>query len=149
MPADLFRIVYYSRKAPLLEEGDAVGVEQILTVSRRNNARVGVTGALMFNSGCFAQVLEGGQTLVETTFNRIAFDPRHSGIVVLQAEAAAELNFPHFSMDFVGEYAAEQAVWASRPIVPGRPLVKPTPLFPKLDELLGETGPAWAPIEGS
>ncbi|WP_026925753.1 methionine--tRNA ligase [Granulicoccus phenolivorans] len=45
-----------------------------------------------------------------------------------------------------GDYAAEQATWAHRPIVPGTPLAKPTPLFPKLDDSLGQTGPAWAPI---
>ncbi|WP_040282896.1 methionine--tRNA ligase [Tessaracoccus massiliensis] len=45
-----------------------------------------------------------------------------------------------------GDYAAQQAVWEPRPIVPGAPLSKPTPLFAKLDEKLGETGPAWAPI---
>ena len=27
------------------------------------------------------------------------------------------------------------------------PLVKPTPLFAKLDEKLGQTGPDWAPVE--
>jgi methionyl-tRNA synthetase len=47
----------------------------------------------------------------------------------------------------MGDYAAEQATWASRPIAPGTPLVKPTPLFTKLDEKLGKTGPDWAPIE--
>ncbi len=45
-----------------------------------------------------------------------------------------------------GEYAAEQAVWESRPIEAGRALSKPTPLFPKLDPKLGETGPEWAPV---
>ena len=45
-----------------------------------------------------------------------------------------------------GDYAHEQAVWQSRPIVAGTPLVKPTPLFRKLDDSLGETGPEWAPI---
>ncbi len=45
-----------------------------------------------------------------------------------------------------GDYAAEQARWASIPIETGRPLVKPTPLFAKLDPALGETGPSWAPI---
>jgi methionyl-tRNA synthetase len=47
----------------------------------------------------------------------------------------------------MGDYANEQAVWESRPIVPGTPLVKPTPLFTKLDEELGRTGPSWAPLE--
>jgi methionyl-tRNA synthetase len=46
-----------------------------------------------------------------------------------------------------GDYAGEQARWASTPIEVGRPLDKPTPLFAKLDPALGETGPEWAPIE--
>jgi len=45
-----------------------------------------------------------------------------------------------------GDYTAQQATWASRPLEVGRPLVKPTPLFAKLDETLGQTGPDWAPI---
>ncbi|GAB3714716.1 methionine--tRNA ligase [Mariniluteicoccus flavus] len=47
----------------------------------------------------------------------------------------------------MGDYAAEQARWEHRPIAVGHPLEKPTPLFAKLDEKLGETGPEWAPIE--
>jgi methionyl-tRNA synthetase len=45
-----------------------------------------------------------------------------------------------------GDYADQQATWASRPVVPGTPLDKPSPLFAKLDEKLGETGPTWAPV---
>ncbi len=45
-----------------------------------------------------------------------------------------------------GDYASELARWESIPIEAGRPLDKPSPLFPKLDEKLGETGPSWAPI---
>ncbi len=33
----------------------------------------------------------------------------------------------------MGEYAAAQAIWESRPIVPGTPIGPPTPLFTKLD----------------
>lgn len=46
-----------------------------------------------------------------------------------------------------GEYADQQAVWESRPIRAGQPLAKPSPLFAKLDEKLGVTGPEWAPIQ--
>jgi len=45
-----------------------------------------------------------------------------------------------------GDYAGEQARWASTPIEVGRPLAKPTPIFTKLDPELGDTGPEWAPI---
>ena len=46
-----------------------------------------------------------------------------------------------------GDHAAAQAVWRRIPLAAGRPLAKPTPLFPKLDPSLGETGPSWAPIQ--
>jgi methionyl-tRNA synthetase len=45
-----------------------------------------------------------------------------------------------------GDYTAQQALWKSTPLPVGRPLVKPSPLFAKLDDTLGETGPSWAPI---
>ncbi|WP_022910794.1 methionine--tRNA ligase [Aestuariimicrobium kwangyangense] len=45
-----------------------------------------------------------------------------------------------------GDYTAQQAVWASRPVEVGRALSKPSPLFAKLDEKLGQTGPEWSPI---
>ena len=45
-----------------------------------------------------------------------------------------------------GDYASELARWESTPIEAGRPLSKPSPIFAKLPEELGETGPEWAPI---
>ncbi|WP_370586061.1 methionine--tRNA ligase [Tessaracoccus sp. MC1679] len=47
-----------------------------------------------------------------------------------------------------GDYAGQQAVWESRPIAASTPLAKPSPLFAKLDDTLGVTGPSWAPIPG-
>ncbi|MDR1853017.1 MAG: class I tRNA ligase family protein, partial [Propionibacteriaceae bacterium] len=46
-----------------------------------------------------------------------------------------------------GDYANQKAVWESRTIQPGTPLAKPTPLFKKLDDALGKTGPQWAPLD--
>ncbi len=45
-----------------------------------------------------------------------------------------------------GDYASQQAVWASRPVAAGTPLSKPVPLFRKLDEELAATGPEWARV---
>ncbi len=45
-----------------------------------------------------------------------------------------------------GDYASELARWEPRLIVAGTPLEKPSPLFTKLDDTLGQTGPSWAPI---
>lgn len=68
---DLYRLVYYSRNTIMgLTEKIRASVDQILETSQRNNADVGVTGALMFTDGLFAQVLEGQRDAVETVFER-------------------------------------------------------------------------------
>ena len=71
-----------------------------------------------------------------------------SGLWAAQPEIreVAEEGGPNYPV-IMGDYAAEQARWQSRPITPGAPLQRPTPLFPKLEESLGKTGPEWAPIE--
>ncbi len=60
------------------------------------------------------------------------------------AGVSGELGTAHSVL--TGDYAHEQARWASTPIPVGRPLARPTPLFAKLEPSLGETGPSWAPI---
>ena len=110
--SDLYRLVYTSRNH--LEGGEEeqkAAVAAVLAVSKRNNARVGVTGALLFNSGSFAQVLEGSQAAVETTFERIQRDPRHSDVAVLQCESVSARAFPNWSMGFIGESPRGRALW--------------------------------------
>lgn len=109
---DLYRLVYTSRNLVAGEEGgQQVAVAGLLAVSKRNNARVGVTGALLFNGGSFAQVLEGSKAAVETTFERIQRDPRHSDVSVLQCEPVAARGFPNWSMGFVGNSPRGRALW--------------------------------------
>lgn len=110
--SDLYRLVYASKN--LLQGSDAEitqAVSQILDASQRNNARVNVTGALMFNAGAFAQVLEGPQHGVESTFERIQCDPRHGDVTVLQCGPAESRSFANWSMAFVGQSDAGRARW--------------------------------------
>ncbi|MCJ2102400.1 BLUF domain-containing protein [Methylobacterium sp. E-046] len=106
----LYRLVYASKNFLTGPEAEAA-VEQILAASRRNNERVGVTGALMFNGGAFAQVLEGPQKGVEQTFERIQRDPRHGDVTVLEGTPITERGFVNWSMAFVGQSARGQALW--------------------------------------
>jgi methionyl-tRNA synthetase len=71
-----------------------------------------------------------------------------SGVWAAQPEirTVGEDDGPDYPV-LMGDYAQEQARWVSTPIEVGRPLAKPSPLFTKLDEKLGQTGPSWAPIE--
>lgn len=110
--SNLYRLIYTSRSLlPGDEDAQTAAVEGILAVSKRNNARVGVTGALLFNAGAFAQALEGERLAVEATFERIQRDPRHSDVSVLQCEAVAARAFPNWSMAFVGRSPRGRALW--------------------------------------
>ncbi|OJU10320.1 MAG: blue light sensor protein [Caulobacterales bacterium 68-7] len=110
MTRSLSRLVYYSRNR-IARDPDALAVEirQILAASRTNNARVGVTGALMFNAGCFGQVLEGPQDAVEAVFERIQKDLRHGEVSLLDVRTVDAPTFPSWSMGFVGA-SVEEAV---------------------------------------
>ncbi len=103
--AKLFRLVYYSRNRipPASTAGE---IDQILEASRRNNGRAGVTGALIFNSGIFAQVLEGALPDVQVAFERIQRDVRHGDVEVLAFGPAPERAFPSWSMGFIGRSRA-------------------------------------------
>ena len=96
------RLVYYSRNRLGSSEPDAASIADILSASRRNNPRVGVTGALLFNSGCFGQILEGPRAAVAQTFERIQQDQRHGDCLVLSFAATPRRFFQSWSMAFVG-----------------------------------------------
>jgi hypothetical protein len=104
MPENLYRCIYRSKN--LITGGPrqiATEIESILAKSRRNNARLGVTGALMFNRGVFAQVLEGECRAVETVFEKIQLDERHGDIQVLALDRVEQRIFGNWSMAFLGQ----------------------------------------------
>ena len=106
MDKTLYRLVYLSRNniagndSQLQEE-----ISGILEVSRRHNHQAGVTGALMFNTGCFAQVLEGAHDKIQDTFERIQCDPRHCKVSVLAFDQIDERFFSNWDMAYVGQNA--------------------------------------------
>ncbi|HYI47261.1 MAG TPA: BLUF domain-containing protein [Allosphingosinicella sp.] len=106
MTQDLYRLVYYSRNCVAGHaEAHEGAVRAILAASRANNPRAGVTGALLFNAGCFGQVLEGARRAVESTFERIQRDPRHAEVSLLAFEPAAARAFPNWAMAWLGSEA--------------------------------------------
>lgn len=83
--------------------GDArdTDLAALLPVSRRNNARVGLTGMLLYTAGSFFQVLEGPPDVVDRVFATIAADPRHTRAVTIIRERIARRAFGEWSMGYV------------------------------------------------
>lgn len=103
MSNTMYRLVYYSRNHLASDEAlFASNVEDILAKSRVNNERDEITGALLFNAGCFAQVLEGPLGRVEAAFERIQQDERHGDVSLLALEPIDRRSFPNWAMGFIG-----------------------------------------------
>lgn len=106
MQTELHTLAYFSRKA-LGQKGDPTAeIEGILNVARRNNHDHGITGALLYSNGCFAQVLEGPLSAVEAVFEKIELDARHHDVKILYFKPLATRSFGGWSMAFAGSVDA-------------------------------------------
>jgi blue light- and temperature-responsive anti-repressor len=109
MNSEPYQILYCSRNR--LQGTTAEVATQLATIlqsARRNNAQAGVTGALLFNTLLFAQVLEGPLNQVEEIFEKIQCDRRHSDLIVLRSGLVETRFFGEWSMAFA-RTTSEQA----------------------------------------
>ena len=91
----LVRLLYASRAvAPLTS--DTIGA--ILASSRKTNPSLGVTGLLCHSGDFFMQLLEGGRDVVNQLYTRIASDPRHQDVILLDYQEVVERRFANWTM---------------------------------------------------
>lgn len=90
----MLQLVYISSANPAAP----CPTQDILTVSRRNNARDRITGLLYADAGRFLQALEGPEEAVEAAYARIQQDPRHRAIVMLSRRMVDRRAFGHWEM---------------------------------------------------
>lgn len=94
----MYRTIYISAASGPVDEAVIQG---LLEVSRRNNARLGVTGLMLYHDGNFLQVLEGEEAVVTALYDRIALDGRHRGVIRLLGGPITERAFPDWQMGYV------------------------------------------------
>lgn len=63
---------------------------------------MGVTGALVYTRSNFAQILEGPDEAVDALMAKIARDPRHDHVTVVDVQRPAERIFDHWSLAYAG-----------------------------------------------
>ncbi|MET0342662.1 MAG: BLUF domain-containing protein [Polyangiales bacterium] len=80
---------------------DPSELAEILEVARRNNARLGVSGILLYDNGSFLQVLEGDEAVVRELYEKIARDPRHDRVTVLSEHDTDARSFGDWTMGYV------------------------------------------------
>jgi hypothetical protein len=77
---------------------DDLTLTGILLQARENNARNGITGALICRGDLFVQMLEGPRDVVTSTFARIVRDERHADVMKLLCRDIDKRLFPEWSM---------------------------------------------------
>lgn len=100
----MFNLVYQSTAT------ESPSTNELLTwlpEFREKNARLGVTGLLLYKHGSFMQALEGEEDTVRDLYEIIRADPRHHDVQTVLAITVSQRQFPDWSMGFknLGETA--------------------------------------------
>lgn len=94
---DLINLIYASSAIQEMTHDELV---ELLAKAREKNARLDITGMLLYRGGNFLQVLEGDKTVVEGLFKVIAQDPRHKQISRLISRPVSAREFAAWQMGF-------------------------------------------------
>lgn len=90
----LIQLIYASRPFGF----DDLALAGILAVARSNNARDGITGALICREDLYLQLLEGPPDVVTAAFGRISRDNRHTEVIRLVSRDVESRLFPEWAM---------------------------------------------------
>ena len=94
----LGELVYVSRVARGVPEG---AIEAMIVAARYKNHGLGITGCVIFTGQLFVQMLEGPADHVNTLFDRIRRDDRHTECRRVHIAAIHARSFASWSMRMV------------------------------------------------
>ena len=90
-------IVYFSSWTEPFREED---LSTVLEQSRRNNNKTGITGVILYVRGNVIQVLEGEKEAINTLYQRIERDQRHTNIIPVLNRPITQRLFAAWSMGY-------------------------------------------------
>jgi len=112
--AGVHRLIYYSTMEPGLAPRLMSLLEELRESSRRRNAGLGVTGALLACNGRFLQVIEGEKQAVLQVYGSISSDPRHSNLKILENRPAPARQFSDWHL-CCGTFDSDGEMFAQEP----------------------------------
>ena len=92
----------YVSRSKLTPAEAAAQIDDIVEVARAGNARLGVTGTLIFTGRHFAQYIEGSPEAVAKLRRMIVTDPRHCDIITLAEGPIPARRFATWSLAYAG-----------------------------------------------
>jgi hypothetical protein len=85
----------------LVEGWDESQLEKILSVARRKNPSLNITGCLVYRNGVFIQLLEGEKSAVDSLVAVIRKDGRHDNFTILFNGPTEARMYADWSMAYV------------------------------------------------
>jgi Sensors of blue-light using FAD len=105
----LNQLIYCSRIAiPAADMADSMAC--LLVAATARNKQNDVTGCLAYCTEWFIQVIEGSEPAVKETFDRIALDPRHTGVRIINQRDIRGRSFPDWAMAGIKLFEQPQAL---------------------------------------
>jgi len=95
---------------------DSAILNGILSAARRNNARSGITGALIVRHDLYLQWLEGPGDVLATLFERICADDRHLDVDRLDCGDIEQRSFGDWAMR---DDPAQSWLWNEQQVAAG------------------------------
>jgi hypothetical protein len=93
----MLSIVYISSAVEPFSDAD---LQVLLSQSQEKNARLDITGILLYKDGNIMQLFEGPDEAVKNLAKTIYADQRHYGIIQLIERRISTRAFPEWSMQF-------------------------------------------------
>lgn len=93
----MIQITYLSSATRSMSQDD---LEDILRTARENNARLGITGMLLYGNKTFIQILEGEESVVNELVKSIKRDPRHTNFQIVKKKTIDRHEYADWSMGF-------------------------------------------------
>lgn len=93
----VFQLVYTSTAERSLTQSE---LDSILSSAQRNNAKIGVTGFLIYDGENFIQLLEGDERDVQSIYKRILDDARHSHVEPLLQDTKPNRSLSNWAMAY-------------------------------------------------
>ena len=92
-----FQLTYHSVAKPDITLED---VKDIMEISSENNAKLGITGCLIYHNNYFLQILEGEKEVVLDLFNKIKLDKRNDQVTLLSTDETQLRLFKEWAMAY-------------------------------------------------
>ncbi len=96
----LIEITYVSEPAQVMS---FLGLTRLLYHSYLKNAKLGITGALIFENNQFGQVIEGPEDEIRSLWKKIQQDDRHKNVRLIEEKIIPYRSFNKWTMIFQGD----------------------------------------------